>query len=91
MSVNVGIDGIHFGLLFSILQSKKSDMVPPNAGNSIGIQDSKKTCNLETYLEWSARLRSLVANEILLVRNTTKALNVEFCENTFRFQLKYRC
>lgn len=46
---------------------KKSDMVPANAGYPIGVQDPKKTCNLETYLEWSSRLRLLVANEILLV------------------------
>ncbi|XP_050077438.1 ras-GEF domain-containing family member 1B isoform X2 [Anopheles maculipalpis] len=31
--------------------------------------DGKKTCNLESYLEWSARLRLLVANEILKCRN----------------------
>ncbi|XP_052867517.1 ras-GEF domain-containing family member 1B [Anopheles cruzii] len=31
--------------------------------------DSKKTCNLESYLEWSARLRLLVANEILKCQN----------------------
>ncbi|XP_049536781.1 ras-GEF domain-containing family member 1B [Anopheles darlingi] len=31
--------------------------------------DAKKTCNLESYLEWSARLRLLVANEILKCHN----------------------
>ncbi|XP_055593385.1 ras-GEF domain-containing family member 1B isoform X2 [Uranotaenia lowii] len=31
--------------------------------------DGKKTCNLESYLEWSARLRLLVANEILKSQN----------------------
>ncbi|XP_035783108.1 ras-GEF domain-containing family member 1B-like isoform X2 [Anopheles albimanus] len=31
--------------------------------------DAKKTCNLESYLEWSARLRLLVANEILKCQN----------------------
>lgn len=46
---------------------KKSDMLPTNAGYPLGIQDPKKTCNLETYLEWSSRLRLLVSNEILLV------------------------
>ncbi|XP_055709884.1 ras-GEF domain-containing family member 1B [Phlebotomus papatasi] len=30
-----------------------------------GNQDPKKTCNLETYLDWSARLRLLVSNDIL--------------------------
>jgi len=33
----------------------------------LGVQDPKKTCNLESYLAWSARLRLLVANEILQV------------------------
>ncbi|XP_063701831.1 ras-GEF domain-containing family member 1B [Culicoides brevitarsis] len=30
-----------------------------------GCQDPKKTCNLESYVEWSSRLKLLVANEIL--------------------------
>jgi RasGEF domain len=34
---------------------------------SLDVQDPKKTCNLESYLAWSARLRLLVANEILQV------------------------
>ncbi|XP_062545499.1 ras-GEF domain-containing family member 1B isoform X2 [Armigeres subalbatus] len=34
----------------------------PSGGASL---DTKKTCNLESYLEWSARLRMLVASEIL--------------------------
>lgn len=49
-------------------QSKKSDMVPSNSTNAMSVMDPKKTCNLESYLEWSARLRLLVSNEILLVR-----------------------
>lgn len=36
-------------------------------GGGPGVQDSKKTCNLESYLEWAARLRLLVANEVLQV------------------------
>ncbi|XP_050082331.1 ras-GEF domain-containing family member 1B-like [Anopheles aquasalis] len=41
------------------------------AGNATGglSLDAKKTCNLESYLEWSARLRLLVANEILKCQN----------------------
>uniref|UniRef100_A0A182TER1 N-terminal Ras-GEF domain-containing protein n=1 Tax=Anopheles melas TaxID=34690 RepID=A0A182TER1_9DIPT len=35
------------------------------AGGHATSLDGKKTCNLESYLEWSARLRLLVANEIL--------------------------
>uniref|UniRef100_A0A182VTM3 Ras-GEF domain-containing protein n=1 Tax=Anopheles minimus TaxID=112268 RepID=A0A182VTM3_9DIPT len=38
------------------------------AGHATSL-DGKKTCNLESYLEWSARLRLLVANEILKCRN----------------------
>lgn len=34
-----------------------------------GCQDPKKTCNLESYVEWSTRLKLLVANEILKVIN----------------------
>ena len=37
------------------------------AGGHATSLDGKKTCNLESYLEWSARLRLLVANEILKV------------------------
>ncbi|KAG5680285.1 hypothetical protein PVAND_009803 [Polypedilum vanderplanki] len=32
------------------------------------VQSKKKTCNLENYVEWSNRLRLLVANEIMQVR-----------------------
>lgn len=35
----------------------------------IGVQGPKKTCNLETYLDWSWKLKMLVANDILKVRN----------------------
>ncbi|XP_055916859.1 uncharacterized protein LOC129949429 [Eupeodes corollae] len=45
-------------------QSKKWDQ-PSTSGGPPGVQDPKKTCNLETYLEWSARLRLFVCNEIL--------------------------
>ncbi|KAH8418776.1 hypothetical protein KR222_002167 [Zaprionus bogoriensis] len=38
---------------------------PVTAGGPPGAQDPKKTCNLETYLDWSARLRLFVCNEIL--------------------------
>ncbi|XP_065092369.1 ras-GEF domain-containing family member 1B [Ochlerotatus camptorhynchus] len=38
----------------------------PTGGASL---DGKKTCNLESYLEWSARLRLLVASEILKCQN----------------------
>lgn len=40
-------------------------------GGGPGVQDSKKTCNLESYLEWAARLRLLVANEVLQVSKRT--------------------
>lgn len=39
-------------------------MPTPTPTNAL---DPKKTCNLESYLDWSARLRTLVANEVLLV------------------------
>lgn len=43
--------------------------VPSTSGSAPGVQDSKKTCNLENYFEWSSRLRLFVANEILQVCN----------------------
>ncbi|KAI9584124.1 hypothetical protein GQX74_010459 [Glossina fuscipes] len=43
---------------------KKWDQ-PCSLGGPPGAQDPKKTCNLETYLDWSARLRLFVCNEIL--------------------------
>lgn len=48
-------------------QSKISDKPPPTSMLPLGALDSKKTCNLEIYLDWSARLRLLVSNEVLLV------------------------
>ena len=42
---------------------------PSTSGLAPGVQDSKKTCNLETYYDWSGRLRLLVANEILQVNS----------------------
>lgn len=45
---------------------KKWDQ-PSSSGGPPGVQDPKKTCNLETYLDWSARLRLFVCNEILQV------------------------
>ncbi|KAH8377818.1 hypothetical protein KR093_007247 [Drosophila rubida] len=45
-------------------KQKKWDQ-PATATGSQGAQDPKKTCNLETYLDWSARLRLFVCNEIL--------------------------
>ncbi|TDG47018.1 hypothetical protein AWZ03_006599 [Drosophila navojoa] len=46
------------------LDKKKWDQ-PISSGGPPGVQDPKKTCNLETYLDWSARLRLFVCNEIL--------------------------
>uniref|UniRef100_A0A1I8Q971 Ras-GEF domain-containing protein n=1 Tax=Stomoxys calcitrans TaxID=35570 RepID=A0A1I8Q971_STOCA len=46
------------------LDKKKWDQ-PSSSGGPPGAQDPKKTCNLETYLDWSARLRLFVCNEIL--------------------------
>lgn len=43
-----------------------------SGGGGPGVQDSKKTCNLESYLEWTARLRLLVANEVLRVSEMGK-------------------
>jgi hypothetical protein len=51
-------------------------MVSANA--PLGVQDPKKTCNLESYLAWSARLRLLVANEILQVTFETTKLFINF-------------
>uniref|UniRef100_A0A182PUW0 N-terminal Ras-GEF domain-containing protein n=1 Tax=Anopheles epiroticus TaxID=199890 RepID=A0A182PUW0_9DIPT len=53
---------------------KPTSAGPSGAGSGSGAGqatslDGKKTCNLESYLEWSARLRLLVANEILKCRN----------------------
>lgn len=48
---------------------KKWDQ-PSTSGGPPGVQDPKKTCNLETYLDWSARLRLFVCNEILQVSDT---------------------
>ncbi|XP_062141028.1 ras-GEF domain-containing family member 1B-like isoform X2 [Drosophila sulfurigaster albostrigata] len=45
-------------------KQKKWDQ-PVTATGSQGAQDPKKTCNLETYLDWSSRLRLFVCNEIL--------------------------
>lgn len=41
---------------------------PPVSSAPIGVQGPKKTCNLETYLDWSLKLKMLVANNILQVR-----------------------
>ncbi|EDV99200.1 GH13162 [Drosophila grimshawi] len=48
-------------------KQKKWDQPSSSAGPQ-GAQDPKKTCNLETYLDWSARLRLFVCNEILQCR-----------------------
>lgn len=56
-------------LLNSIVQKKWDQPSPSTA--SQGAQDPKKTCNLETYLDWSARLRLFVCNEILQVSSTS--------------------
>ncbi|XP_032583107.1 uncharacterized protein LOC6613220 isoform X2 [Drosophila sechellia] len=47
-----------------LLDKQKWDQ-PSTSGAPPGAQDPKKTCNLETYLDWSARLRLFVCNEIL--------------------------
>lgn len=38
----------------------------------IGVQGPKKTCNLETYLDWSLKLKMLVGNDILQVGFASK-------------------
>lgn len=55
---------------FLLFQNKKSENKLSISGCPPGGQDSKKTCNLESYLDWSARLRLLVSNEILLVSSS---------------------
>ncbi|KAH8271792.1 hypothetical protein KR044_005467 [Drosophila immigrans] len=62
-----------------IVLQKKWDQ-PATATGSQGAQDPKKTCNLETYLDWSARLRLFVCNEILQVREG-KRRKEELCES----------
>ncbi|KAJ6646495.1 Ras-GEF domain-containing family member 1B-A [Pseudolycoriella hygida] len=61
-----------------ISRSKKSENKPSVSGCQSG-QDSKKTCNLESYLDWSAKLRLLVSNEILLcngIRDRSKVVEL---------------
>uniref|UniRef100_A0A1B0FGP8 N-terminal Ras-GEF domain-containing protein n=1 Tax=Glossina morsitans morsitans TaxID=37546 RepID=A0A1B0FGP8_GLOMM len=48
-----------------LLDKQKKWDQPCSLGGPPGAQDPKKTCNLETYLDWSARLRLFVCNEIL--------------------------
>ena len=48
------------------LLQKKWDQ-PSTSGGPPGVQDPKKTCNLETYLDWSSRIRLFVCNDILQV------------------------
>ncbi|KAM7351251.1 uncharacterized protein ACRADG_004176 [Cochliomyia hominivorax] len=48
-----------------LLDKQKKWDQPSSSGGPPGVQDPKKTCNLETYLDWSARLRLFVCNEIL--------------------------
>ncbi|XP_064538970.1 uncharacterized protein LOC135428787 isoform X2 [Drosophila montana] len=48
-----------------LLDKQKKWDQPISSGGPPGAQDPKKTCNLETYLDWSARLRLFVCNEIL--------------------------
>ncbi|KAH8267419.1 hypothetical protein KR018_001033 [Drosophila ironensis] len=48
-----------------LLDKQKKWDQPSASGGPPGAQDPKKTCNLETYLDWSARLRLFVCNEIL--------------------------
>ncbi|KFB39261.1 AGAP008775-PA-like protein [Anopheles sinensis] len=53
---------------FTPKPSSSSGGGPGGASHGMAL-DGKKTCNLESYLEWSARLRLLVANEILKCQN----------------------
>ncbi|KAH8263632.1 hypothetical protein KR044_011771 [Drosophila immigrans] len=48
-----------------LLDKQKKWDQPTAAGGPPGAQDPKKTCNLETYLDWSSRLRLFVCNDIL--------------------------
>jgi hypothetical protein len=47
---------------------------PSTSGAAPGVQDPKKTCNLESYFEWFVRLKLLVANEILQVTKLEKII-----------------
>uniref|UniRef100_A0A336N054 CSON003817 protein n=2 Tax=Culicoides sonorensis TaxID=179676 RepID=A0A336N054_CULSO len=53
------------GIVLREGNDKKDFDSPMYAKDPPGCQDPKKTCNLESYVEWSSRLKLLVANEIL--------------------------
>ena len=57
-------------LIYFGLQTKAKWQMPLTSGGPPGIQDPKKTCNLETHLEWWARLRLFVSNKIVQVRKS---------------------
>lgn len=52
---------------WTLRDSKKDHDIPSCSKEAPGVQDPKKTCNLEAYVEWSHRLKLLVSNEILKV------------------------
>lgn len=52
---------------WTLRDNKKDYDIPACSKEAPGVQDPKKTCNLEAYVEWTHRLKLLVANEILKV------------------------
>jgi hypothetical protein len=53
-----------------IKQQLNYDVPASTSSSSSNSKDTrKKTCNLESYFEWSNRLRLIVVNEILQVRD----------------------
>lgn len=53
--------------------SNSGSCPPVPVSAPVGVQGPKKTCNLETYLDWSLKLKMLVANDILKVTTETFA------------------
>lgn len=81
---------------------KAHDEEPTPLSGTLGSQDPKKTCNLESYISWSTRLKLIVANEIIRVslfvfKAFQKALTLRFhnfhsiqlqCEDVNKRKLK---
>lgn len=63
------------GIVLREGNDKKDFDSPMFAKDPPGCQDPKKTCNLESYVEWSTRLKLLVANEILKVSVALGSVN----------------
>lgn len=66
-SINVLHDRKHDGASTGATSTATAATSPTVASSNSSSINSKKTCNLESYLDWSARLKLLVSNEILKV------------------------